>query len=188
MLFEAAKHLTLPVLLLLVASQVNAAPVEELAANAPINHLPAIPIPTMAPIKDLPLPSILPAHPSLAPPTVGAHLEMLKSSLPVGNISTVKPILNNLEKLATILPSLAPPIPLISSVVPASAEVPFKSNPSTAIPAHIDNNNKQPIAVVDKFGEYLKPICETLDKTQPKQIFKIQSQLKQLVHQVSQAD
>lgn len=72
-------------------------------------------------------------------------------------------------------------IPVINVALPPSTKLPTVHHESVVVlPA-----NNSIVEPTHRFGEYMKPICDALEKLSPKQIFRVQSQMKQFVQLVS---
>lgn len=87
---------------------------------------------------------------------------------------------------STVAPAIKEPI--LTTLAPsAAANMSIVKIHSTVLPtiAPIIHNNGSK-EVCTGFCDYIKPICDSLDKISVKQLFKIQSQFKQFVQKVSQ--
>lgn len=85
------------------------------------------------------------------------------------------------HKPTTAAPVFAPVDKIASSV--SKHEI-SNSSSSTSISDKVGEHGHTN-ETIHKFCDYIKPICDSVDKIQPKALFKIQTQFKQFVHLVS---
>lgn len=109
--------------------------------------------------------------PNKAPPVLGA-----------GHDKVLPAVHHNVQP--TILPTVIP------TVAPTVATLLVTVSPNKPLPVHHVAVTEAPVlsgglnSVPHKLGDYMKPICDALDKLSPKQLFRVQSQLKSFVQLV----
>lgn len=115
--------------------------------------------------------------------------------------STSAPALINNQSVPALLASTTGKPPLLDikkpSSLPSTTKKPTISAGSSGLPTTVKmtvtgmaisgakDENHGNTGLANKFIQYLKPICDSLDKIMPKQMFRIQSQFKQFVQLVS---
>lgn len=94
----------------------------------------------------------------------------LTTVIPISPVGHKSPIEKVSEKVVTVPQATLSPVTNITT----------KNTTLSVVDSEHDLSNP-----VHKMCEYLKPICESLDKLEPKILVKIQAQFKQIIQQVS---
>jgi len=158
--------------------------------NTGSTHAPVVLLPVASPPKknSNELPTIIGPAVHNKPPTSLKPANHVTSNLVLSHMPTtaapLTPITNvviQAKPVATAPQAATTAGPkVVVTVKPTGVATVFesKSMNKTAVIA-------QPNVQLTKFNEYLKPLCESIEKLQPKQMFKIQTQFKQFVQLVS---